>query len=101
MIDFTAFSDELQKIAQDDKRDRIRDAARHSVAAGAGTAAGIAAADVLASQVAKRYPQLAPALQSKAARYGVPGLLAAGSVYASHKYKKNVDDALQRAVGGK
>lgn len=99
MVSFTSFSDELMKIAED-KRDRVREAARHSVAAGLGTAGGIAAADLVASQVAKKYPHLLPAFQSKAVRYGVPGLLAAGSVYASHKYKKNVDEALQRAVGG-
>lgn len=101
MIDFTSFSDELVKIAQSDRKDRLREAARHSIAAGLGTAGGIAAADLTASHVAKKYPHLAPMLQSKAARYGVPGLLAAGSVYASHKYKKNVDDALQRAVSDK
>lgn len=99
MIDFFALSDELVKIAQD-KEDRLREAARHSLAAGAGTAAGIAAADLLASHTARKYPHLIPIIQSKAARYGVPGLLAAGSVFASQKYKKNVDDALQRISSG-
>jgi len=101
MIDFAAFSDELVKIAEDSKKERLREAARHSLAAGAGTAAGIAGADLLASQVAKKMPHLAPALQSKAARYGIPALMAAGSVYASQKYKKNVDDAMQRVGSGK
>lgn len=96
---YLAFSEELIKIAED-RRDRAREAARHSLAAGAGTAAGVAAADILAGQLAKRRPDLVPVIKSRAARYGVPGLMAAGSVYASHKYKKNVDDALQRMVGG-
>ena len=95
---FSSFGDELVKIAED-KREKLREAARHSLAAGLGTAGGIAAADLLASQLAKRKPHLIPVLQSKAMRYGVPGLMAAGSVYASQKYKKNVDDALQRIAG--
>lgn len=95
MISLLSFSDEFVKISED-KRERLREAARHSIAAGLGTAGGIAAADLLASQASKRYPGLAPALQSKAAKYGIPALLAGGSVYASQKYKKNVDDALQR-----
>ena len=99
MIDFAAFSDELTKIAES-KKDRVREAARHSIAAGAGTAAGIASADLLASHIERKYPHMAPALRSKAVRYGLPGLMAAGSTYASTRYKKNVDDALQRVVGG-
>lgn len=96
-IQFSSFVDEMAKIAEEDK---TREAIRHSLAAGAGTGAGIAGADLLAGQLAKRHPKLIPVIQSKAARYGVPGMMAAGSVYASHKYKKNVDDALQRMVGG-
>lgn len=100
-MNFSAFVDEVIKIAEDSKRERRREGARHSLAAGAGTAAGIASADLLASHVARKYPQAAAALRSKAARYGVPAAMAAGSVYASHKYKKNVDDALQRAASDK
>lgn len=99
MNSFSSFSDEFVKIAED-KNEKLREAARHSVAAGLGTAGGIAAADLLAGHVAKKYPHMIPVLQSKAARYGVPGLMAAGSVYASQKYKRNVDDALQRITSG-
>lgn len=99
MIDFLAFSDELVKIAEDEgRKEHIRKAVGHSLAAGAGTAAGIAGADLLSHHIAKRYPNLAPALRSKAMRYGLPGMAAAGSVYASQKYKKNVDDAIQKAA---
>jgi len=100
-MNFSAFVDEFLKIAEESKTERLREAARHSIAAGLGTAGGIAAADLLAGHVTKKYPHMIPALQSKAVRYGVPGLMAAGSVYASHKYKKNVDDALQRITGDK
>lgn len=97
MIDFSAFSDELSKIAMTEEQ---RDALRHSVAAGLGTAAGIASADLLAHVMKTRYPHLAPAMRSKAAKYGIPGLATAGSVYASHKYQKRVNDAYDRLRDG-
>lgn len=95
MVNFCSFSDELVKISED-KRERVREAVRQSVAAGLGTGAGIAAADLLVSYIERKKPHLAPVLRSKAMKYGVPAALAAGSIYASQKYKKNVDDAWRK-----
>lgn len=97
MLNFYAFSDELQKIAADEsRRDRFRTAAQHSLAAILGTGAGIGAGNLLARQI-KNNPELERLVRSKATRYGLPAALAAGSVYASHKYKKNLEDAFRRA----
>ena len=96
MLDFYAFSDELVKIASDqDRREKLRAAAQHSAAAILGTGLGIGAGNLLVRQL-KKNPELDRLARSRAAKYGIPGLAAAGSIYASHKYKKNVEDAFRR-----
>lgn len=96
MVDFYAFSDELRKIASDaDRREKLRTAAQHSAAAILGTGLGIGAGNLLVHQL-KKNPKLDRLVRSRATKYGIPAAAAAGSVYASHKYKKNIEDAFRR-----
>ena len=96
-ISFPAFSDELQKIAADDGRERARTALQHSVAAALGAGVGAASGKALAAYVDKHHkPQMSRIMRSKMMRVGLPAATAAGALYASNKYRKNLEEAYRR-----
>lgn len=104
MIDFRSFSDEMQKIAEENRkmnREKLKQLFKNTALVAGGTGVGIGLAEG-ARTLVKRYGTKAPIRFRQVAAAGVP-LLGGGAVLGlknelEKEKKRSLEDAYQRGV---